>query len=150
MPHGPPDDAAERHETEARVKALVIDDSGAVRGILREMLAELGFDTAEAVDGAEALQHLEAGDRFDVAMVDWNMPGMNGLEFVSAVRADHAYDGMLVAMVTTETEMVQVVRALDAGANEYVMKPFTKEVIAEKLQILGLVETTSCRRSAFS
>jgi two-component system chemotaxis response regulator CheY len=74
----------------------------------------------------------------ELALVDWNMPGMNGLEFVQAVRAEHSYDGILLMMVTTETEMDQVAKALAAGANEYVMKPFTQEVILEKLQMLGV------------
>jgi two-component system chemotaxis response regulator CheY len=70
--------------------------------------------------------------------VDWNMPEMNGFEFIQAVRAEHSYDGVLLMMVTTETEMDQISKALEAGANEYVMKPFTQEVILEKLQMLGM------------
>jgi len=73
-----------------------------------------------------------------LALVDWNMPEMNGLEFIRTVRAEQSYNGVLLMMVTTETEKENVVRALAAGANEYVMKPFTQEVILEKLQIFGL------------
>jgi two-component system chemotaxis response regulator CheY len=76
--------------------------------------------------------------KVDLALVDWNMPEMDGYEFVRAVRAEHMYDGVLLMMVTTETEMENVVRALAAGANEYVMKPFTQEVILEKLQLFGM------------
>lgn len=122
------------------MRALVIDDSRAMRAVLRKILKELGIEVAEAGHGREALERLQVGGATDVALVDWNMPEMNGYEFVQAVRSDHAYDGMRLMMVTTETEMDQVVKALEAGANEYVMKPFTKEALVEKLQILGVVE----------
>lgn len=127
--------------------ALVIDDSSAMRGILEKMLTEVGFEVTSAGDGREALAQLKAGGPFEVALVDWNMPELDGYEFVEAVRADHAYDALLLMMVTSETELSQVVRALDAGANEYVMKPFTKEVLIEKLEILGLVEADTCLKS---
>jgi len=81
---------------------------------------------------------LQANGSVDLALVDWNMPEMNGLEFIRTVRAEQSYDGVLLMMVTTETEMENVVRALAAGANEYVMKPFTQEIILEKLQIFGM------------
>ena len=129
------------------MRALVIDDSRAMLGILEKMLTEVGFEVTSAGDGREALAQLKAGGRFDVALVDWNMPELDGYEFVEAVRADHAYDALLLMMVTSETELAQVVRALDAGANEYVMKPFTKEVLIEKLEILGLVEADTCLKS---
>jgi two-component system chemotaxis response regulator CheY len=120
------------------VRALIIDDSRSMRSILGRMLTGLGFEVVEAGNGKEALQRLEEPGKFDLALVDWNMPEMNGFEFVRAVRAKQTYDGVLLMMVTTETEMENVVRALAAGANEYVMKPFTKEVILEKLQIFGM------------
>jgi two-component system chemotaxis response regulator CheY len=75
----------------------------------------------------------------EVVLVDWNMPEMNGYEFVQAVRGDESYQRMPLLMVTTETEMEQVARALHAGVNEYVMKPFTKDVIREKLAIMGVL-----------
>jgi two-component system chemotaxis response regulator CheY len=103
------------------------------------MLQELGFEVLEAANGRLGLQRLQENGKIDLALVDWNMPEMNGLEFVRKVRAEHSYDGVLLMMVTTETEMENVVRALAAGANEYVMKPFTREVILEKLQIFGMV-----------
>jgi two-component system, chemotaxis family, chemotaxis protein CheY len=120
------------------VRALVIDDSKAMRSILGRMLRELGFEVVEAANGRDAVNRLHEVGKVDLALVDWNMPEMNGLDFVRAVRADHIYDGVLLMMVTTETEMDNVVRALAAGANEYVMKPFTPEVIQEKLQIFGM------------
>jgi two-component system chemotaxis response regulator CheY len=102
------------------------------------MLRGLGFEVYEAADGREGLQQLQENGKIDLALVDWNMPEMNGLEFIRTVRAEHTYDGVLLMMVTTETEMENVARALAAGANEYVMKPFTQEVILEKLRIFGM------------
>jgi len=120
------------------VRALIIDDSKAMRSILSRMLQGLGFEVLEASNGREGLLRLQAIGKVDLALVDWNMPEMNGLEFIRTVRAEQSYDGVLLMMVTTETEMENVVRALAAGANEYVMKPFTQEIILEKLQIFGM------------
>ena len=120
------------------MRALIIDDSKAMRSILGRMLRGLGFEVVEAGNGREAMEQLQALGKVDLALVDWNMPEMNGFDFVRAVRAEHNYDGVLLMMVTTETEMDNVVRALAAGANEYVMKPFTQEVILEKLRIFGM------------
>ena len=120
------------------MRALIIDDSRAIRLILSRLMGELGIEAEQAENGRAALDILETGQQFDFALVDWNMPEMNGIEFVQAVRAEAKWAGMKLMMVTTETEMAQVVKALEAGANEYVMKPFTREVIAEKLSILGI------------
>ncbi|HET9657588.1 MAG TPA: response regulator [Kineosporiaceae bacterium] len=119
--------------------ALVVDDSRAMRSILTRLLSGLGFDVAQAGDGAEALQVLDAGTRPDVILVDWNMPVMDGLTFIKTVRGREEYRDISLMMVTTESEQGQIVRALAAGAHEYVIKPFTDEVIAEKLALLGLV-----------
>ncbi len=121
------------------MRVLIIDDSRAMRTILSHMLRQLGFDVSEATNGREALARLGELDRVDLALVDWNMPEMNGIEFVRKVRADSRYNDLLLMMVTTETEVQQVAAALQAGANEYVMKPFTKEVVQEKLAVLGLL-----------
>lgn len=120
------------------MQALVIDDSRAIRLILGRMLRQLGLDVVEAADATEALDRLSEGLKPGLVLVDWNMPGMTGLEFVKAVRQPPFSSTARLVMVTTETEVVQVVRALDAGADEYVMKPFTKEAVLEKLQLLGL------------
>ena len=121
------------------MRALVVDDSKAMRMIVGRTLKGLGFEVVEACHGRDALERMQESGAFEVALVDWNMPEMNGYEFICAVRADEANSGMQLVMVTTEAEMSQVVKALQAGANEYVMKPFTKEMIEEKLQLLGLV-----------
>jgi len=118
--------------------ALVVDDSRAMRSILTRLLGSLDFDVAQAGDGAEALAVLDAGTRPDVILVDWNMPVMDGLTFIKAVRAREDLRDISLMMVTTESEQGQIVRALAAGAHEYVIKPFTDEVIAEKLALLGL------------
>jgi two-component system chemotaxis response regulator CheY len=120
------------------VRALVVDDSAVIRTVLTRILAGLGFEVVSAVNGKEALEKLESGKRPDLTMVDWNMPEMNGYEFIRAVRADTRWRDMPIMMVTTETEMEQVVKALAAGANEYLMKPFTPEMVEEKLQLLGI------------
>ncbi|ATX82887.1 two-component system, chemotaxis family, response regulator CheY [Mariprofundus ferrinatatus] len=120
------------------MRALIVDDSKAMRMIIGRTVKALGFEIIEACHGREALERLQDSGTFDVALVDWNMPEMNGYEFICAVRADAAYNDMKIVMVTTEAEMSQVIKALEAGANEYIMKPFTKEMIQEKLQLLGL------------
>jgi two-component system, chemotaxis family, chemotaxis protein CheY len=122
------------------MRALVIDDSRAMRFILKQILVELGFEVQEAVDGRQGLELLKELGKADVVLVDWNMPEMNGLQFVRAVRGERAYEDTPLMMVTTEIEMVNVTSALEAGANEYIMKPFTREMIKEKLTMLGIVQ----------
>jgi two-component system, chemotaxis family, chemotaxis protein CheY len=123
------------------MRALVIDDSRAMRLILARIARQLGFDVVEAGNGREALDRLaELESVPELALIDWNMPEMNGLEFVAAVRRDARYRAMTLMMVTTESEQSQIVRALAAGAHEYVIKPFTPDAIVEKLALLGLVK----------
>jgi two-component system chemotaxis response regulator CheY len=116
----------------------VIDDSRAMRQILARIMKGAGYEIAEAGNGKEALEVLESGPLPDIALVDWNMPEMNGLEFVTAVRARDEWRSMSMMMVTTESEQGQIVRALAAGAHEYLIKPFTPDAIFDKLHILGL------------
>jgi two-component system, chemotaxis family, chemotaxis protein CheY len=123
------------------MRALVIDDSRATRAILRRILEQLDSEVVDASDGQQGLNVLaaeQARGGIDVALVDWNMPVMDGLEFVRAVRADPAYAGLQIIMVTTEGDAEHLMTALDAGANEYAMKPFTASVIREKLELLGI------------
>ena len=121
------------------MRALVVDDSRAIRSVIGRILKELNFEVLEAGNGKEALERLKQHGQPDVALVDWNMPEMNGLEFVRAVRADANLRKLPMMMVTTETEMEQVAKALAAGASEYIMKPFTKDMIVEKLSLLGIL-----------
>jgi two-component system, chemotaxis family, chemotaxis protein CheY len=121
-------------------RAMVVDDSRAIRLILTRTLSELGYDVCQAANGKEALSVLEGQQgNVSLVLVDWNMPEMNGLDFVKSVRSDGRYSDVKLMMVTTETQVEQMVAALEAGANEYVMKPFTKEVIADKLRVLGVL-----------
>jgi len=120
-------------------KALVVDDSRAVRMILSRILTKLGFDVGQASTGREALDLIEAEGSFvSLVLADWNMPEMNGLELVRQLRSKSEFDSTVVVMVTTETEMDHMAAALEAGANEYVMKPFTQEILLEKLQLAGV------------
>ncbi len=121
------------------VRALIVDDSRATRTIIKRMLTDVGFEVVEATDGVDALRRLKEIGQADVLLVDWNMPEMNGYDLVCAIRGDRRYDKVPLMMVTSETEMGQMAKALAAGANEYVMKPFTKEVITEKLTLLGVL-----------
>jgi two-component system chemotaxis response regulator CheY len=120
-------------------KALVVDDSRAIRMILGRTLKELGFEVLEAGNGREALAVMEV-EKSSVTLVlaDWNMPEMNGLELLKRLRQDPELSSLVIIMVTTETEVDQMVVALEAGANEYVMKPFTKNILVEKLQLVGV------------
>jgi two-component system chemotaxis response regulator CheY len=120
-------------------KALVVDDSRAVRMILAKTLKELGFEVREAANGREALEVIEI-EKTAVTLVlaDWNMPEINGLELLKQLRQKPELSSLVVVMVTTETELDQMAAALEAGANEYVMKPFTKDILVEKLQLAGI------------
>jgi two-component system chemotaxis response regulator CheY len=120
------------------MRALLIDDSRAVRIIIRNILREMGMDVVEATNGREALEQLQQNPDVELVLVDWNMPEMNGLDFIRAVRSQHSYDAVRIVMVTTETESEQVIRALNAGANEYVMKPFNRGVLVAKLSMLDV------------
>ena len=121
------------------MKALVIDDSRVMRRIVAATLEDLGFECVHAGDGQEAVDILEQDPDFDLACIDWNMPVMNGLEFVVAVRKRREWRGLTLMMVTTEAQHEQIVRALAAGAHEYLIKPFTPDALKDKLELLGLV-----------
>jgi two-component system chemotaxis response regulator CheY len=121
------------------MRALIVDDSRAMRAVIGKMVSEIGIATTFAANGRDAMDQLNALGKPDFALVDWNMPEMNGFEFLVAVRADPRYADLPLVMVTTETEMNQVMKALEHGANEYVMKPFTADILRDKLDMLGLV-----------
>ena len=120
------------------MRALIVDDSRAMRVLLARILKEAGFEVLEAAHGAEALEQLRRGGGADLALVDCNMPEMDGFEFARAVRSDRGLDGVRLLMVTTECEMEKVIRALECGVDDYIMKPFTKEVILDKIALLGM------------
>src|SRR5438477_11631 len=125
------------------MRALVIDDSKVLRRILRGILAEAGFEVAEAADGREALAVLRELGTADVALVDWQMPEMDGFAFIRAVRADPDLRALHLIMVTGENEPGQIAGALEAGADAYVVKPFDKETIRGQLTRLGIPTSLS-------
>lgn len=117
--------------------ALIIDDSKTMRVIVGRILTQVGFQTTEAIHGLDGLKQLENGGRPDLVLVDWNMPEMGGLDFVRAVRANPAYLTLPLVMVTSESDTHYITQALEAGANEYIMKPFTGDMIKTKLELMG-------------
>ena len=125
------------------MKALIIDDSRAMRMLLRRIVSNNGFEVVEAGNGQEALDALAVGPLPDVALIDWNMPVMDGLTFVNSVRARPEYRGITLMMVTTESERTQIVRALAAGAHEYLIKPFTEDALLSKFDLLGLTSRSA-------
>jgi two-component system chemotaxis response regulator CheY len=121
------------------MRALVVDDSRPIRRIAGETLRELGFEVIEACNGCEALERLQNEALPDVVLIDWNMPEMNGLDLVRTVRGDARFSGLVMVMITTETEPEQMLRALSAGADEYLMKPFLKDGLVDKLRLVGVL-----------
>jgi two-component system chemotaxis response regulator CheY len=120
------------------MRALVVDDSRAMRSILDSILDEVGFEVVQAADAEEAERILREDRRFDLVLVDWNLPVMSGLELVRALRVRSELDAVRLMMVTTETGLARVREALEAGADAYIMKPFDKDMLLEKLQLLGI------------
>lgn len=120
------------------MKMLVIDDSSTMRMILQKTLKELGHEVSAAKDGKEGLAAAQAAEGLAAVFVDWNMPEMNGFEFVVAARADARLQKVPIVMVTTENELPHVQTAIASGANGYVLKPFTKESVQAKIAELGL------------
>jgi len=113
---------------------MVVDDSSTMRRIIKNTLARLGYkDVAEGEHGLEAWAQLDKEADFDMLITDWNMPEMNGLELVKKVRADERFTDMPIIMVTTEGGKAEVITALKAGVNNYIVKPFTPQVLKEKL-----------------
>lgn len=123
-----------------KMQALVIDDSRAIRLLIGGTLREQGFDVVDACHGQEGLERLKEFPEIRLVLVDWNMPVMDGIQFIQTVRSSRAWDDVRLVMVTTEIESEQIQRAISAGANEYVMKPFTPEVLVAKLSLLGVFE----------
>jgi two-component system, chemotaxis family, chemotaxis protein CheY len=121
------------------MQALIVDDSSTMRKVLTSILNEAGFQVIATNCAAGALDALRQKPA-ELALIDWNMPGMNGIELLARVRSDPGYNAMKIVMVTTESEQSEVERALAAGADEYVMKPFTRDSILSKLQIIGLLQ----------
>ena len=122
------------------MKLLVVDDSSTMRRIIKNTLARLGHkDILEGADGVEGWAALDANPEVDMLITDWNMPEMNGLELVVKVRADARFKDLPIIMVTTEGGKAEVITALKAGVNNYIVKPFTPQVLKEKLAaVMGI------------
>lgn len=121
------------------MKVLLVDDSSTARRLLKRIFADIGgWEVLEAENGRDALDHLANAESIDLMCIDWNMPVMNGLEFLKVAKQLPLYADTWKMMVTSETEMENISEAMVSGANEYVMKPFTKESILTKLEIMGL------------
>ncbi|KUK18912.1 MULTISPECIES: response regulator [Thermodesulfobacterium] len=117
-------------------KAMVVDDSSAIRQIERKYLEEMGFEVLEAENGEEALKVLNEHPDVQLILLDWHMPVMNGYEFLLKLRANPKWSDIKVMMVTTENQQKSVIDAILAGANEYLMKPFDKEMLETKIKFL--------------
>jgi two-component system, chemotaxis family, chemotaxis protein CheY len=126
------------------MRMLIIDDSLTMRRYLAHIADELEIEAEQAADGQEAMASLEqrsaGAPPFDVALVDWDMPRMNGVEFVRAVRRRPEYDAMKLMMVTSHNALNDVRNAIVAGVDDYLMKPLDAEMLSEKLRLLGLIE----------
>ena len=122
------------------MRALIIDDSRAMRRILRGIVEPMGFEVSEAGNGRQGLEQLNQLEDVELVLVDWNMPEMNGLEFVQAVRSDDSRRDLKLVMVTTETEPAKMARAMMAGVDEFVMKPFTQDILVDKLRLIGVAD----------
>lgn len=119
---------------------LIVDDSKVIRMVARKILHELGFETEEAADGKEALDASKASMP-DGVLLDWNMPVMNGLEYLKELRAMPGGDAPIVIFCTTENDIEHIQEAISSGANEYIMKPFDSEIIQAKFDQVGLLAT---------
>lgn len=120
---------------------LVVDDSRVIRKVARKIIEELDFECVEAADGSEALEACRK-QMPDAVLLDWNMPVMNGLDFVKALRREETGDQPVVVFCTTENDMAHITEALRAGADEYVMKPFDGDIIESKFQQTGLLRAS--------
>lgn len=118
---------------------ITVDDSRAMRSIIRRILESEGFEVAEAADGLEALEVLSRIGVADAVLLDWNMPNLDGFETLKRIRSEAAWDDTRVVMVTTEAEVDRMIAALDEGADEYLMKPFDPSALVEKLALVGVV-----------
>lgn len=117
---------------------LVVDDSSVIRKVARRILEEMDFDITEAEDGREALDACQK-QMPDAVLLDWNMPNMDGLDFLRAVRQEPGGDQPKIVFCTTENDVAHIARAIHAGANEYIMKPFDRDIIQSKFEEIGLM-----------
>ncbi len=120
-------------------QCLIVDDSSVIRKVARKIMEEANFEISEAENGQQALEKCRH-NMPEIILLDWNMPVMNGLEFLKELRKEPSGDTAKVIFCTTENDMDHITQAISAGANEYIMKPFDKEIIISKLKEVGLLE----------
>jgi len=121
-----------------RMKALIVDDSRTMRRLLASYLADFSIEAIEAEDGLHALEQLQKYTSLELALVDWDMPRMTGLELVKAIRASGLFPDMKILMISSHNTLTDVSQALSAGATDFLMKPMTEEMLRDKLQMLGV------------
>ncbi len=122
------------------MQTLIVDDSRAARAMVKRMLDQLGIESCQAEHGEEALRRLRDGEAYDALLVDWNMPIMDGLELVRALRMEKRFADLAVLMISSESDPRNIARALMAGADEYLVKPIDTGMLADKLRALGLLD----------
>lgn len=125
-------------ECELSMQILMVDDSRAQRNAMKHYLIELGFKVQEAADGSEALRIVKESEKFDGLLIDWDMPGMDGLQLIKNLRADSGNTEIPIILMGEDKYNDRVGEALQAGADEFLMKPFSKEVLSTKLELLGI------------
>ena len=116
------------------MKVLTVDDALTVRTMVRNILEEAGFEVEEAENGSAALEKIKTDNKFDVVLLDWEMPQMDGYTFLTQVRKNNLMPNTKIIMLTSFNKMTNILEAMDAGADEYIMKPFTPEIVLEKIQ----------------
>ncbi len=121
------------------MKTLIVEDSKVVRTVSRSIMNDLGIKSDEAENGLIALGKISQ-EKYDFILLDWNMPVMDGMEFLIKAREQNLLDETKVIFCTTEAEIDKITKAIEAGASEYIMKPFTKDIVEDKLKYLGLLD----------
>jgi two-component system chemotaxis response regulator CheY len=135
----PPTEMGGQGDERAMKRCLVVDDSRVIRVVARKILEEMSFAVDEAEDGAKALDTCRQAGMPDAVLLDWNMPVMSGIEFLRALRRENGGTSPVVVMCTTENDIEMIQEALEAGANEFIMKPFDRDIIETKFSGVGLV-----------
>jgi len=122
------------------LKALIVDDSSVIRKLLGFIVEQLGFDTMSADDGSVAWKTLATNNDFDVALIDWEMPEMSGIELVQKIKEEARHNHMKILMITTRNSMNDILAAMDTGIDDYLMKPIDEDSVIDRLRMLELID----------